>query len=78
MPISIIKRGLPMLLLLMAVAIILILSGATSVGFAFGLVVAGMAGVLLVSTLVYDVVHTDDDHRPRDSRVYRRPHARGY
>ena len=75
MPNLIIKRGLPMLLLLMAVAVILILTGASSVGFAFGLVVAGTAGVLLVSTLVYDVAHID---RRRDARLYRGPHARGY
>ena len=67
-----------MLLLLMAVAVILILSGASSVGFAFGLVVAGMAGVLLVSTVVYDVTHRDERYRPRDSSLYRGPQAGSY
>lgn len=70
--------GLPTLLLLMAVAVILILTGATSVGFAFGLVVAGVAGVLLVSTLVYEVANSVNRHRRRDARVYRRPYARQF
>ena len=73
-----IKRGLPMLLLLMAVAVILILAGAGSAGLPFGLVVAGMAGVLLVSTVLHDVKHADDRRRPRRRDLYRGPHVRGY
>lgn len=71
-------RCLPALLLLMAIAVILILSGSTGVGFAFGLVVAGLAGVGLVATLVTDLAQGEPRHRPRQSGVYRRPHARGY
>jgi ABC-type transport system involved in cytochrome bd biosynthesis fused ATPase/permease subunit len=77
MPHLMIKRGLPMLLALMAVAVILILAGAGSAGLAFGLVVAGMAGVLLVSTVLHDVKHTDDRHRSRHRDLYRGPHVRG-
>jgi multisubunit Na+/H+ antiporter MnhB subunit len=78
MPHLMIKRGLPMLLLMMAVAVILILAGAGSAGLAFGLVVAGMAGVLLAATVLYDVTHTDARRRPRHRDLYRGPHVRGY
>jgi len=53
----IVTRGLPTLLPLMAAAVILILSGATAVGFPLGLVVAGVAGVVLFSTVLRDVVN---------------------
>lgn len=71
-------RGLPTLLTLMGVAVILILAGASNVGLTFGLVVAGTAGVLLVSMLLYEVAHSKDRDRRREDRSYRRPHARGF
>lgn len=78
MPNSIATRGLPTLLLLMAIAVLLILSGATGVGFAFGLVVVGMAGVVLVATLLYDLTQGEHRRSRRRAGVYRRTHARGY
>jgi hypothetical protein len=74
----IVTYGLPTSLLLMAVAVILMLSGASAVGFAFGLVVAGVAGVVLLSTLLYEVANRGDRYRARDARGYRGPHARGF
>ncbi len=74
----IVTRGLPALLLLMAIAVILILSGATSVGFTFGLVVAGMAGVVLLSTALHDVARGDYRERPRRSYVSRGPSRSRY
>ncbi len=70
----IVTRGLPTLLVLMAIAVILILSGATAVGFAFGLTVAGAAGVVLVSTLLHDVLNREEAHQPRRGQLYRTPH----
>jgi hypothetical protein len=67
-----------MLLMLMAVAVLLILSGAGSVGFIFGLVVAGLAGVLLLSAMLHEAIHSENRARPRARRAYRAPHARGY
>lgn len=64
-----VARGLPMLLLLMAVAVILIIAGASDVGFAFGLVVAGIAGMLLVAMVMYEVVHTANRDRRRNERL---------
>lgn len=75
---SIATRALPILLLLMAIAVLLILSGATGVGLAFGLVVAGMAGVVLVATVLHDLAQGEYRDRPRRSGPYRWPHARGY
>lgn len=74
----IVTRGLPTLLVLMAIAVILILSGAAAFGFAFGLVVAGVAGVVLVSTLLHDVVQSEHRHPTRRSQLYRAPHAKGH
>ena len=67
------RRGLPVLLLLMAVAVILILSGAAAVGFAFGLVVAGMAGVVVVSSAIHDVARSELQQRRGSSYLYRGP-----
>lgn len=75
---QIVMRGLPTLLLLMGVAVILILAGAGSVGLTFGLVVAGMAGLLLVSMVLHEVANGADRNRRREERIYRRPHARGF
>jgi hypothetical protein len=74
----IVTGGLPTLLLLMAIAVILILSGAGSVGFVFGLVVAGLTGVILVSSVFYEVAHFEDRYWLGSSRVRRGPHARSY
>ena len=67
------RRGLPVLLLLMAVAVILILSGAAAVGFAFGLVVAGMAGIVVVSSAIHDVARSESQQRRGSSYLYRGP-----
>ncbi len=69
----IVTRGLPTLLLLMAIAVILILSGATAVGFTFGLVVAGMAGVVVIASALHDVASGDYQARTRESYLYRGP-----
>ncbi len=73
MRLAIMKRGLPVLVALMAVSVLLILSGASSVGLTFGLVVAGMTGLMLVATVLHDVIHSA---RPRERRLYRAPHMR--
>jgi len=73
----VIARGLPTSLLLMAVAVILILSGSGAAGLTFGLVVAGVGGVLLFSALIYDAAHGEDRPRPRRNRVYRAPRGQG-
>jgi hypothetical protein len=75
---QIVTRGLPTLLVLMGVAVILILGGAGNVGLTFGLVVAGTAGILLVSMLLYEVANSNDRDRPSKDRDYRRPHAKGF
>lgn len=75
---QVVKRGLPVLLLLLALAVILILSGAIATGFEFGLVVAGTAGLLLVSMLLYEVAHDERRHRPHGGRPHREPHAKGF
>lgn len=75
---QIVTRGLPMLLVLMGVAVILILAGAGSVGLIFGLVVAGTAGVLLMSMMFYEMANLSDRDRPRNDRVYRRSQARAF
>jgi hypothetical protein len=72
----IVARGLPMSLLLMAVAVILILSGSGATGLTLGLVVAGVGAVLLFSALIYDDAHGDERRRRRGKRPYREPHAR--
>ena len=74
----IVTRGLPTLLLLMAVAVILMLSGADGFGFAFGLIVVGLAGVTLVATVLYEIAHSEERYGSRMSRVYRGPHASSY
>ena len=72
------KLGLPTLLVLMGVAVILILAGAGDAGLTFGLVVAGTAGVLLVSMLLYEAANSEARERPRENRFYRRPYAGGF
>lgn len=66
------------MLVLMGVAVILILAGAGSVGLAFGLVVAGAAGIMLVSMMFYDVANSNGRDWSREDRLYRRSHARGF
>ena len=68
-------RGLPTLLVLMGVAVILIIAGAGSVGFTFGLVVALTAGAVLVLSVLYEVASGNGRERTRHERVYRRPHG---
>jgi hypothetical protein len=70
------KRGLPVVLLLLAVAVIMILDGAVTTGFALGLIVAGAAGLLVVAMVLYEVAH-GEHRRPRGGRPYRTPQARG-
>jgi hypothetical protein len=75
---QIVTRGVPTLLVLMAVAVILILAGAASVGLTLGLAVAGTAGILLVSAVLYEVTNSNNPDRPRQGRGYRRPQVKGY
>lgn len=75
---SIATRGLPTLLILLAIAVLLILSGATGVGFAFGLVVVGMAGVGLMAAVAHDLTQGERRESPQRTGVYRRTQARGY
>lgn len=72
------SRGLPVLLLLMGVAVILILAGAGSVGLSFGLVVAGTAGVLGVSMMLFEVANGQDRDHTREVRGYQRPYVKRF
>lgn len=71
-------RALPTFLSLMGLAVILIISGASAVGFAFGLVVAGIGGVVLVSMVLHEVTHRSDGHGRGERRPYRRPRPTGF
>lgn len=75
---QIVTRGLPTLLVLMGLAVILILAGAGSAGLIFGLVVAGTAGILLMSMMLYELANTSGRERRRNERVYRGPQVRAY
>jgi hypothetical protein len=74
----IVERCLPAVLLLMGLAVILILTGAGSAGLALGLVVAGAAGVLLLSTVLYDVTHSAPRYSRHHNGMYRGTRARGF
>lgn len=75
---SIATRGLPTLLVLMAIAVLLILSGSAGFGLTFGLIVAGMAGVVLMTMVFMDLAHRESRRRSRQTGMYRRTHARTY
>jgi hypothetical protein len=71
----IISAGLPTLLVLLGLAVILILSGADAVGLTFGLTVAGVAGVLLVSLILYETARGETRYHTRNNRLYEGPHT---
>jgi ABC-type transport system involved in cytochrome bd biosynthesis fused ATPase/permease subunit len=75
---SIVTRGLPTLLLLMALAVVLMVSGNNAVGFAFGLAVAAAAGLLLLSIVAYDVARGHGNDRPGRHHRYRDGRARSF
>lgn len=75
---QVVTRGLPTLLVLMGLAVILILAGAGTAGLVFGLVVAGTAGILLVSAMLYELANASGGERRRNDRLYRRPQARTF
>jgi hypothetical protein len=64
-------RSLPALLALFGIAVILILSRAGKVRLPFGLVVAGTAGILLVSMMRYEVANSNEHDPPCEHRSYR-------
>jgi fatty acid desaturase len=66
-----VTRSLPAILLLMAISVILMLAGSSGTGFVLGLVVVGIAAVLLGSMFIDEVGHSRG-HRQRDPRSYRR------
>jgi multisubunit Na+/H+ antiporter MnhB subunit len=71
-------RSLPAFLFLMAIAVVLILAGSAGTGFALGLVVIGIAAVLLASMFI-DEVRSPERHRYRaEPRRHQRPQASGY
>ena len=72
-----VTRSLPMLLLLMAVSVLMILAGATTAGFVFGLVVVGIAGVLLGSMFLREGYSEGNRDQLRPRRAHRGPYARG-
>ena len=73
-----VTRSLPILLLLMAVAVLLILSGAATTGFVFGLVVVGIAGILLGAMFLHEGLQGEARGRVNDRRLHRGPHASGF
>jgi hypothetical protein len=60
---QIITRSLPVFLLLMAIAILLMLAGSGSAGFVLGLVVVGLAALLLGLLVVEDVTQAGPRRR---------------
>ena len=65
----IVTRSLLPILLLLAGAIVLILSGGSTAGYAVGFAVIGLAGVLLVALFFYEVGRSEDrDRAQEDSR----------
>ena len=61
----------------LAGAIVLILAGSGTVGFAIGLALVGMAAVLIVSVFFYEVGRSEDRDRARERQAYGAPHANG-
>lgn len=72
-----VSRSLPVILVLMGISVILMLAGSSGTGFVLGLVVVGIAALLLGSMFVDEVGHSQD-HRRRTRRPYRRTPARRY
>jgi hypothetical protein len=70
------SRSLPAILLLMAIAVILILSGSAGTGFVVGLIAAGIGALLLASMFAGEVGH--DERRYTERESYRRPHTSGF
>lgn len=66
-----------MILVLMGISVILMLAGSSGTGFVLGLVVVGIAALLLGSMFVDEVGHSHG-HRRRTTRPYRRTPARRY
>jgi ABC-type transport system involved in cytochrome bd biosynthesis fused ATPase/permease subunit len=73
----IVIRSLPVVALLLAGAIVLILAGSGTVGFAIGLALVGLAAVLIVSVFFYEVGRSEDRDRARERQAYGAPHANG-
>ena len=73
-----VTRSLPVLLGLMAVAVLLILVGAATAGFVFGLIVVGIAALLLGSMFLHEGVHGEEPRRLPRRRMYRDPRASGF
>ncbi|HEY1523969.1 MAG TPA: hypothetical protein VGF70_13230 [Solirubrobacteraceae bacterium] len=71
-----VTRSLPAILLMMAISVILMLAGSSGTGFVLGLVVVGIAAVLLGSMFVDEVGHSRG--RQRERRRYRRTPASRY
>lgn len=71
-------RSLPAFLLLMAIAVILILSGSAGTGFELGLIVVGIVALLLASMFIDEVSHFGA-RRPTTPRSrHRRTQASGF
>jgi hypothetical protein len=69
------SRSIPVFLVLMAVAVILIVGGAATTGFVFGLIVVGIAGLLLGSMFLHEGLHSGHLEESRRRRLYRGPYT---
>jgi hypothetical protein len=72
-----VSRSLPVILVLMGISVILMLAGSSGTGFVLGLIVVGIAALLLGSMFVDEVGHSQDRRR-RTARPYRRTPASRY
>lgn len=71
----IVTRSLLPLALLLAGAIVLIVGGGSTVGFAVGFAVIGIAAVLLTALFFYEVGRSEDRDRARERSRRAGPHA---
>ena len=67
-----VSRSLPVILVLLGISVILMLAGSSGAGFVLGLIVVGIAAVLLGSMFVDEVGHSTDRRRQREPRSRRR------
>ena len=67
-----VSRSLPVILVLMGISVILMLAGSSGTGLVLGLIVVGIAALLLGSMFVDEVGHSRDHHRRAAPSPYRR------
>lgn len=71
-----VSRSLPVILVLMGIAVILMIAGSSGTGFVLGLIVVGIAALLLGSMFVDEVGHSQAHRRRRARHPYHRTTSR--